>query len=421
MFIEQSRVTKNGVTIYDYKNPNINSFYISLFLRAGSMHEELSGITHFLEHAAIRNVGAVMNGELYSTLDRCGMEFNASTYSEMVQFYITGAATNFDIAAEIIARLLSPIILSASEIKTERERIKAEIRESDDGTSLSTFSNNIVHEGTTLARTITGTLGGVNKITKTRLEEYRRSVQTCENIFFYVTGNFDEKNLEKLSREIEKYSVGEGKKNENIAPVCKSFGKREGHVHIKNADFTMLRFSFDMDMSKMTVAESDLLYDMLLGGYNSRFFIEMSENRGLFYDISGSSERYNNIGTLVFSFEVRGGSVYEAVETAVDLLREIKQTTPDEASMMKAGYVTNARLLFDEPRELNFTFAYDNHIMNAGYESVEERADRYNAVTPQRIREVAEEIFRPENLTLALKGNKNKIDTAKLEEIIKKL
>ena len=421
MFKEQSRVTKNGVTIYDYKNPNVHSFYISLFLRAGSMHEELSGITHFLEHTAIRNVGAIMKGELYSTLDRYGMEFNASTYSEMVQFYITGATDNFDLASEIIARILSPIILSSSEIKTERERIKAEIRESDDATSLSTFAGNIVHEGTSLARTITGTLGGVEKITKTRLEEYRKSVEIPDNLFFYVTGNYSEENLSKLSREIEKYSLGEGKRNDNIAPVSASFGRREPRVHIKNADFTMLRFSFDMDMSKMTVAESDLLYDMLLGGYDSRFFIEMSEKRGLFYDISGSSERYNNIGTLVFSFEVRGGSVYDAVETTVELLREFKSTIPEERSMMKAGYVTNAGLLYDEPRELNFTCSYDNHIMNSGYRSIEERAEKYKSVTPERIREVAEIIFRHENLTLAMKGNKKKIDTSRLEEIIKKL
>ena len=421
MYKEQSRITKNGVTIYDYKNPNIHSFYISLFLRAGSMHEDISGITHFLEHAAIRNVGEIMNGELYSTLDRFGMEFNASTYSEMVQFYITGASENFDLAAEIISKILSPIVLSATDIKTERERIKAEIRESDDSTSLSTFAGNIVHEGTTLSRTITGTLGGVEKITKTRLEEYRKTVQTAENIYFYVTGNFDDQNLDKLSSEIEKYQLSEGRKNENIAPVCASFGKRDGKVHLKNADFTMLRFSFDMDMSKMTIAESDLLYDMLLGGYNSRFFIEMSEKRGLFYDISGSSERYNNIGTLVFSFEVRGGSVYDAVETTVKLLREFKNTLPDESSMMKAGYVTNKGLLYDEPRELNFTVAYDNHIMNSGYRSVEERAEKYKSITPERIREVAEMIFRLENLTFAMKGNKKKIDIAKLEEIIKKL
>ena len=421
MYKEQSRLTKNGVTIYYYKNPSVHSFYISLFVRAGSMHEDISGITHLFEHIAIRNVGAIMDGQLYPSLDRYGVDFNASTYSEMVQFYITGASENFDLSSEIIAKLLSPIILPLSEIKTERDRVKAEIREGDDKTSLSTFSNNIVHEGTKLSGLITGTLGSVDKINGKRLEEYRRAVMTAENIFFYVTGNFTEENLEKLSLEIEKYQIDRGSLTENIAPVCNNFGKREPRVYVKNADFTMLRFSFDLDMQKMTVAESDLLYDMLLGGYNSRFFIEMSEKRGLFYDISGSSERYNNIGTLVFSFEVRGGSVYDAVETAVELLREFKNTTPDEASMMKAGYVTNAYLLYDEPRELNFTFAYDNHIMNAGYRSIEERAERYGAVTPERVREVAGEIFRPENLTLAIKGNKKKIDTEKLEEILKKL
>lgn len=418
---EEKRKTKNGVEIYSYKNPALHGFYISLFLRAGSMFEDQPGITHFLEHAAIRNVGAIMEGGLYPTLDKYGIDFNASTFSEMVQFYISGASENFDISSEIIARLLSPIILSPSEIKTERGRIKAEIRESDDCTSLSTFSNNIVHEGTRLANLITGTLGSVEKISGKRLEEYRRSVMTAENIFLYVTGNYSEENLEKLSSEIEKYTLDRGTKTENIAPVCEKFGKREAKVYIKNADFTMLRFSFDMDMSMMTVAESDLLYDILLGGYNSRLFMEMSEKRGLFYDISGSSERYKNIGTLVFSFEVRGGSVYEATETAISLLRRFKQTPPSEDEMMKAGYVTNAYLLYDEPRELNFTFAYDNHIMDAGYRSIEERKESYSAVTPERIREVAEIIFRPENLTLTLKGNKKKIDVAKLEEIIKKL
>ena len=421
MFKEQMRTTKNGTVIYDYKNPNVNGFYISLFLRAGSMHESHAGITHFLEHASIRNVNCMMEGGLYSLLDRQGIEFNASTFSEMVQFYISGATENFDLSAEIIARLLSPIILPPSEISTERDRIKAEIRESDDKTSLSTFSNNIVYEGTSLAGLITGSIGSVNKINRDRLENYRRSVMTRENIFFYVTGNYTEENLKKLASEIEKYTLEGGDKNENIAPVCIGFGKRERSVHLKNADFTMLRFSFDVDMSRVSVAETDLIYDMLLCGYNSRFFIEMSERRGLFYDINGSCERYKNIGSLVFSYEVRGGSVYDAVETTVELLREYKERIPSEDEMMKAGYVTNAGLLYDNLRELNFTFAYDNHIMDEGYGDIYERAARYERVTPERLREVAEILFTKENLTLAIKGNKKKIDTERLEEILRKL
>lgn len=421
MYREEKRVTKNGVDIYSYKNPSLHGFYISLFLRAGSMFEDTPGITHFLEHVAIRNVGEIMGGRLYSTLDRYGMDFNASTYSEMVQFYITGATKNFGVASEIISRILSPIILSSKDVGTERDRIKAEIREGDDRTSLSTFSYNIVHEGTTLARSITGTAGGVQKINKTALEDYRRSVMTAENIFFYVTGNFDETNLDFLASEIEKYSLNHGTKQENIAPVCVNFGKRDGRVHIKNADFTMLRFSFDMDMTNISVAESDLLYDMLLCGYNSRLFIEMSEKRGMVYDITGSSDRFTNIGTLVFYFEVRGGSVYDAVSTVVEILRQLKSETIPEDEMMRADYLDNAGMLYDNPREMNFVFAYDNHIMSAGYTSIEERTDHYRSVTSERIREICEMVFRPENLTFTLKGNKKKIDIERLEKIIKEL
>lgn len=421
MFKEEKITTKNGVDVYYYKNPALHGFYISLFLRAGSMFEDHQGITHFLEHASIRNVDALMGGRLYSTLDKYGIEFNATTYNELVQFYMSGACQNFDIAAELFAKLLSPIILSPKEISVERDRIKAEIREGDDATSLSTFSGNAVHEGTKLSNLITGTIGSVNKISAPLLEEYRRQVETQENIFFYVTGNFDDGNLHKLCSEIEKYHLEKGIRNENIAPVCEKFGKREAKIHIKNASFTMLRFSFDIDMTKVSLAETDLLYDMLFSGYNSLFFIEMSEKRGLCYDISGYIEKYSNIGELSFSFEVRTDRLYDAVERVILLLSEFKSSTVDEESMMKASYVTNSALLYDNPADLNFTFGYDNHIMNAGYTSIEDRMNRYAAITPERIREIASELFRAENLTLAMKGNKKKIDSSRLEEIIKKL
>ena len=421
MHKERRRITNNGIEIYDYRNPASHGFFISLFLRAGSMTENTSGITHFLEHVMIRNVSRVMNDSLYPLLDERGIEFNASTYSEMVQFYISGISDNFELGADIIAKLFSPIILTAQEIATERERVKAEIRESDDRTSLTAFTNNIVHEGTKLANPITGTLGGVTGITRSRLERYRKEVMTSDNIFIYVTGGFTDENLDALESKLSSISLEKGIRNENIAPRPAAFCNRGGQVQVKNADFTMLRFSFDMDMTAMSFPETDLIYDMLLGGYSSKFFLEMSEKRGLCYDISGSSERYNNLGTFAFSYEVRGGSVYDAAELTVALLSEFKGRLPEQGEMMKAGYVTNAALLYDDARELNFTFAYDNHIIGLGYSCIEERAERYATVTPERIREVSGLLFRPENLTLTIKGNKKKIDVERLENIIRKL
>ena len=75
-------------------------------------------------------------------------------------------------------------------------------------------------------------------------------------------------------------------------------------------------------------------------------------------------------------------------------------------------------MLLDDPRDLCFTFAYDNHILGLGYRTIEERRAAYAGITPERLREVAALIFRPENMTVALKGNKKKIDITRLENII---
>ena len=244
---------------------------------------------------------------------------------------------------------------------------------------------------------------------------------TKSGVFFYITGNYDEGDVEYLSSLVSECDVGEGIPCKNEAPVSENHFNRGGGVYIKNGDFTTVRITFDLDMSKVTVPETDLIYDMLLSGYNSRFFVEMSELRGLFYDVSGAVERYRNIGELYFSYELRAREVCEAVELTVGILNEFKNTLYPESSLMKSGYVDNAYLLYDDARELNFTFAYDNHIMSLGYESLDERRRAYASVTSEDIRRAACEIFKPENLSLTVKGDKKKIDVNQIEKIIRTL
>ena len=289
--------------------------------------ERDSGITHFLEHVAIRNVNKLYSGALYAELDRRGVEFNASTYSEMVQFYVSGASDKFGFGAEILSKLFSPIVLDRSEIDAERKRIKAEIREADDKSSLLTFTNGIVHNGTSLARPITGTLSGVSKMSAARLESYRRSAFTAENVFFYITGNFTDKDVEYLSSLVSDRDIlSSDTRRANLAPISETHFNRPTEVFVKNDDYTMVRFTFDLDMTALSVPVVDLVYDMLLSGYGSRFFIETSEVRGLFYDLTGAVERYKNVGELYFSYEVRPSDLEEAVKMTVKILDEFKKT-----------------------------------------------------------------------------------------------
>lgn len=419
---EKSYECRCGVKIYSYKNPSLHSFGISLFLRAGEIFEgeNESGITHFLEHALIRNVNKLEGGKMYSRLDKLGIEFNAGTYSEMVQFYTGGSVGHFGFAADMITKLLSPIVLNAGEIDAERRRIKAEIRENDDKTSLSTFSSSIIYSGTPLSRSIVGTNSSVDAITLKRLEEYRKRVCTSGGMFFYVTGNFTDHDVETLARLIDSYDIPEAEAPVNAPIVPKLFGNRPSDVYIKNADFTMVRFTFDLDMKAIGVPVTDVLYDMLLTGYSSRMFMEMSEKRGLFYDVTGAMERFLNIGTFYFTFEVKERDVYEAIELVCDILNSFKSDITEQ-DCIRAGYVDNAMMLYDDQREMNFTYAYDNHIMGLGYATVEQRRSAYSSVSAENVMNAADKIFRRENLTLTMKANKKRINKDRILEILRRL
>jgi predicted Zn-dependent peptidase len=88
---------------------------------------------------------------------------------------------------------------------------------------------------------------------------------------------------------------------------------------------------------------------------------------------------------------------------------------------MKSSYVDNALMLYDDARDLNFTFAYEDHIMGLGYGSVEARRSAYENITPEDVMRAAEIIFTSSNLTLTAKGNKKRINAARIESIISEL
>lgn len=419
--MEQTFISENGVTIYSYPNENLHSFCIALYVKAGCLYEteEENGITHFIEHLIFRNIDHLMNHTLYRTLDQYGLSFDASTYKEFVQFTITGSPQNFPLAAELITKAFHPLVLNTREIDLERQRIKAEIREYDDKSTLDYFSNNIVWEGTSLMQMITGKKKTLNKIGKKKLNQAHASMFTNDLCFFYLTGSITKSHLEYLGKCITSYQIDASQqKRNNVAPVPEAFFQRKPKVYLKKSDTCYVRFSFDLDTSRYSTAELDLLYDILFCGHSCMVYQELSEKRGLIYSHDSSLEQYKNIGLLYFSFEVQSSNLYTAVKVIIEKLKDLKNGIQEELSCVIAPYVDNAYIMMDNASELNWTFAYENHILNCGYHTMEERIHAYQAVTSERLTQIAQEIFCSSNLTFTLKGKKKKTDLPLLEKLL---
>lgn len=393
-------------------------------MRGGCLYEPESqnGITHLLEHVSFRNLNYLYGSELYRLLDKKGLDFNASTYKEFVRFTVIGAPKHFDFACRVLCDLFKPITVPASDIATEKKRIKAEIREADDKNSLDYFADGFVWEGTPLKNLITGKISVVDSVGKTALESFRRELLCSENLFFYVTGNVSDAQCESLKELCEGADIGHGAgKKENIAPVPKSFFKRNCLVTVKNSCDHFLRFSFDLDTARFDCVALNLLYDVLFCGDNCKMFQELSEKNGIVYSYDARLEKYNNVGNLSFSFEVKPQDIIKAVEIVVGLLKDMKRGISDELDYVRAAYTDNGDMILDNPDELNWARAYNCHILGEFYPDERERSRVYASIKNDDIDRLSREIFTCDNLVLSIKTNKKKADTEKIRNILLKL
>lgn len=420
--MEKRYITNNDIEIFHYPNLNTHSFCLSLYIRAGALFEqdEENGITHFLEHMLFRNINHLMGGEMYRQLDKMGLYFNGATYKEFIQLFIIGAPEHFMDAAKILMLAFEPMTLPANDIKTEQQRVKAEIRESEDFKSLDYFAGTHVWKDTSLRNTILGTKGNVNSFNRKKTAAYHEEVFSSENLFFYVTGCVDESMIKAFARAAEDLPVKlSGKKRENLAPVPANFGNRDAQIEVKNSTYTMVQFSFDLEVAKYSGPELALLYDILFSGENSLMHQELSEKRGMIYSSHSVLEKYNNIGRICWTYEVAARDLYDSVEIVLKGLTEMTEDMDERLSLVMPEYVDNAYLIYDDNEGFNWQRAYEQHIMDGTSMSIEETKASYKAVSAERLCEISREIFRLENLVMSLKADKKKTDVSRLKAIVR--
>ena len=414
--------TTDGIPVFRLANPALHSFCLCMYVRAGSMFEaaEENGITHFLEHLVFRSVNRQMKGELYRTLDRYGLSFEGVTYREFVRFSITGAPKHFRTAMRILLRILSPLSLTAEDLRTERARVKAEIREDGERTTLDCFAESILFADTTLALPITGRAETLDRMSLTKLKARHRELFSAQNLFFYLSGNLTENDMDSFCSMLDDYRTDTSvPRRENLAPVSQGFFKRGGAVAVKNSRHHLVRISADIDLSRVKDAPLSLLYDILFGeGEECRMHQALSEKTGYIYSFRASMELYRNVGTVSFLYEIPPAKLVDSIRIALGVLTAIKHSAEDALPFVRASYTENAAFVLDSDTELNWLRAYEGQILSLPYRTVAERAEAYAAVSAEEISATARTIFTPSNMLIALKGDRRRIPVEQIRALL---
>lgn len=419
--MEQHYKTKNGVDIFTYANPYLHSVNLCVYLCFGSMYEPTSynGIAHFYEHIIFRNLNKIFGGDLYTRLDREAVCFNAYTYNEMIVLDLRFLPHKTDLALEVLANLFSPLQLTSEEIDLERTVIKSEIYEKD--TVLpDAWAQQVCWHGTALANPILGTCGSLERIRKKQLEALRPQLFSRGNFFLYLTGKIEDVFLQMVIATLEKQKFLQNVPiRNNFAPVPDGFGVRNGKILVKKASYSGARLNFDMDCAHTTKSERDLLYSVLFSGEASLFYRELNDKTGLVYSYDARQEEYRNIGRLHVGLEYKPEKIKAVYERIVEILQKVKQGDFD-LEPFKVQYTECDVLLLDNCSDLNWTMAYENHILDEKTDFWDKRK-LYQTITRERISEIASKIFRTNNMVLTAKGHWNAETKADVRALFEKL
>ncbi len=403
---KERKLKSEGIEVYSFPSSS-HSFCLSLIIRAGTMHEAVGeeGYTHFFEHIVFRNISRLMSGELYRVLDRHGLTFSGTTYNELIHLSIQGSPKYFNIASDILTLALKPLVIDKSELDSEKERVKREIREDTYRSSVDELLQKAVWENTSLSRPITGTVGGISKLTLKKLSDFSKKILTRENVFFYLTGAFGEEEEKYLVSKVEGITLPSGKKRENSPEVPLDFFKRNAKVVFKKADFCKVKLAFDVDTRKIKKPLRDIIYDMLFGGDSSRIFLSLSEEKGYIYSFDANVEEYENVGVFTLSFETGEKDFLPALRLALEVISTAAQKELFEFA--KVPYTENYLFMLDDSEALCWNKVYESRFLGFDYSTLDERREEYGRITFEDVERAAEGIFRKDNLTIAIKHRRD--------------
>lgn len=407
----------NGIWLVDCRNSLYHSFCIGVYLRAGSMYEEekRNGITHLFEHCVFRNIKS-RYPDFYDQLSRNGLDFNARTYREFIQFELSGIPSGAQFALEILAGIFLPLRLSREDYTAEMGRIKAEIRENDEKTSVKKLLNDHIWQGTTLVNPVTGKCGVLNRISRKQLEEYRRRIFFPGNILVCLTGNLPEDCMEAVKQLLLRVPLGDPQPlRSNLAPVPSAFGRRPPEVYTGNSSWCAMALGFDIDNAKCPVGVRDLIYTTLFTGDNALFFRRLSEDSPLIYSYDAIMEQYRNISNVQMSFEIHPRDLLKVLREIRLLLEDLRQGRFDfEVNLKKQ--LTQWQIQQDYVCDFNWALAYDNYILGETPVLTEHPLlGRYEDISQEDMVRCAGEIFRRSNLTVAIRGPKGKINKEQIQ------
>ena len=388
--------------------------YCGYEIAAGSACEAAGeeGLAHFCEHVTFKGTERRNALQIINTLESVGGDLNAYTTKTDTVYYASLLHEHLPRAVDVLTDIVFHSIYPQSEINKEVEVICDEIESYNDSPAELIYDDfdNLLFKGHELGHNILGTAQNVRSFTTADALRFTRKFYLPQNAIFFAYGNIDFRRLVRLLEKAHgahevtpKTADGAIQKATAQAAYYPDWaqkgtqltlnkGTHQAHVMVGNRAYCI------HDERRMALY---LLNNILGGpGMNARLNLALRERRGLVYTVESTMASYDSTGEWC----VYLGCDPQDVGTCLRLVRKELDRLMDkplsDRQLAKAKRQIKGQIGVACDNRENFALDFGKSFLHYGWEKdVEQLFKHIDAITPEAIMQVANDIFPAERLS----------------------
>lgn len=400
-------VLPNGVRILTESMPQMVSASIGIWVENGSRFEEAhqNGVSHFIEHLLFKGTKKRTAAQIAEEIDSVGGVLNAFTGKEYTCYYAKVLGEHLMMTTDLLADIFLESVFDPTEIEREHQVVIQEISQSED------TPDDFIHDlfslhfwkGHPLALPIFGSPETVASFDRDAVVSFMGERYKAGRIFICAAGQVDHDELVSACTRLFSSIESDG---------------TEDTVHAPASHPNVLNYEKALEQAHLVIGGPGLSYSdplryagyvlntALGGGMSSRLFQEVREKRGHVYSIYSFMASCRDCGYLAIYAGTNPEWVDEVIEVSLKEIGKVVRDGLAPAELERAkSQIKGNMLLGMESTDARMNRLARNEIYHRRDVPLEELARGIEAVSNDRIVELATRSFRPDSMALVMLGD----------------
>lgn len=406
----------NGLLVVHMRIPGAVAIGASLGVDVGSADEpdEWAGISHFLEHLVFRGTAAFADSmAIGQAIEAVGGDFNAFTGKSYTQYICSAPLQYRELVTSIPAELVVRPLFRQEDVEDERPVVIREIGLSEDsaGQRVSRALEQASWPGSPMARQIIGRPDALQHVTAAEVRRYWQAHYRPEKATFALAGDLS---LDDAVALIEA-AVGHWGAAVPAIPAPSAPALSDaGPVRIEAMEGrqeTVLALGAPVGpWRSIDQAGISVLAALAGEGEGSLVVRDLVRRRGLLHNAGALAWLNRDAGVFGLNGTTRPSEAAAAAAGLLAILQRLQGPAVPADFRRAAGYVRGDILRqWMRPLDVAIQLCHQALMGDTHFGPLHELRE-LDTVTPERVQDLAQRIFEPGRLRLALAGPPTDID-----------